>query len=229
MSGRTKSDLTATRFADDPVFEAVYDGNRLLQSGNSGPAVEQLQQALEDLGSSLPQFGSDGAFGSETKSAVEVFQRSAGLTGRQVDGIVGPTTMRSLDERLTLDHHVRTVPVVYQRDNKNWWATVATMLLSGRGDTSYGIRDALDGVGSNWGSQFGPNHGLLPAEKEPFLSAAGLVAEPPQNYSVRGLYDLLVQHGPLWLTTDEDASGGFSIHARSSPGCRATGPSRTRR
>jgi peptidoglycan hydrolase-like protein with peptidoglycan-binding domain len=214
MGVSTKRDLTAARFAGDPTFEAVYDGRQLLKNGNKGPAVEELQQALEDLGFSLPRFGADGMFGSETKSAVEAFQRGAGLTGRQVDGIVGPTTMRLLDEHVAFDHQIRGVPVVGQPSNKTCWATVATMLLSWRDSTSYEIREAMDRIDSKWGTKFGANQGLFAAEKEPFLSDAGLVAEPPQNYSVEGLYDLLVAHGPLWLTTDEDTGSGFSIHAR---------------
>lgn len=206
--------LTATRFTDEPVFEAIYDGRRLLRVGDRGPAVERLQQALVDTGFSLPRFGADGVFGSETKSAVEAFQRSAGLTGRQIDGIVGKKTIRLLDQRLTLDHHIRTVPVVAQPSHMTCWAAVATMLLSWRDGTSYGIRDAVGSNDPTWAAKFDAGSGLRPAEKEPFLSAMGLVAEPPMNYSVEGLYELLVDHGPLWLTTDENTASGFSIHAR---------------
>jgi hypothetical protein len=46
------------------------------------------------------------------------------------------------------------------------------------------------------------------------LAAAGLVAEPPHNPSVKGWFDLLRQYGPLWVTTDEQPGEGFAIHAR---------------
>ena len=94
-------DLTAPRFAGDAVLEAVYDNERLLRSGNTGPAVRKLQQALLDAGFELPRFGVDGDFGSETKAAVEAFQRASGLTGTNIDGIVGPTTMGWLDQRFS--------------------------------------------------------------------------------------------------------------------------------
>lgn len=94
-------DLTSPRFAGDTVLEAVYDNERLLQSGNNGPAVKKLQQALVDSGFPLPRFGADGKFGSETQTTVKDFQHASGLTGTDVDGVVGPTTMGWLDQRFS--------------------------------------------------------------------------------------------------------------------------------
>ena len=45
----------------------------------------------------LPKFGADGDYGSETRQAVREFQTKAGLSGAQVDGIVGPITLGLLD------------------------------------------------------------------------------------------------------------------------------------
>ena len=87
-------DLRAARFAGDLVLEACFDDERLLQFGDSGPAVAKLQQALVDAGFPLPVFGVDGLFKSETRTAVRDFQRSRGL---DPDGLVGPLTMGSLD------------------------------------------------------------------------------------------------------------------------------------
>lgn len=92
-------DLTSPRFAGDPVLEGVFDNERLLTVGSSGPAVIKVQQALVDLGHVLPKFGVDGQFGSETKQAVKDFQAASGLSGKAVDGIVGPITMGLLDTR----------------------------------------------------------------------------------------------------------------------------------
>jgi peptidoglycan hydrolase-like protein with peptidoglycan-binding domain len=58
-----------------------------------------VQEALIDLGFPLPKFGADGKFGSETKTAVINFQKDSGLSGKDVDGIIGPTTMGLLDKR----------------------------------------------------------------------------------------------------------------------------------
>ena len=93
-------DLSSPRFAGDPVLEACYDNERLLQSGDSdSAAIKKIQQALIDAGFHLDKFGADGLFGAETKVAVENFQRASGLTGHNVDGIIGPITMDLLDKR----------------------------------------------------------------------------------------------------------------------------------
>lgn len=89
-------DLSAARFAGDPVLEACFDNERVLRVGASGDAVVKLQQALVDAGFPLPKFGVDGAFGSETQAAVRAFQESAGVG---IDGVVGPATMGALDAR----------------------------------------------------------------------------------------------------------------------------------
>jgi len=92
-------DLTSPRFAGDRLLEACYDDETLLKIGASGPAVAKVQQALVDAGFPLPKFGVDGKFGSETKAAVKAFQEASGLTGDDVNGIVGPITMGLLDKR----------------------------------------------------------------------------------------------------------------------------------
>lgn len=92
-------DLTSLRFKGDPVLEACYDDERLLRKGDRGSAVEKIQQALVNAGFSLPRHGVDRKFGPETKAAVKNFQRASGLTGRDVDGIVGPITMGLFDAR----------------------------------------------------------------------------------------------------------------------------------
>ena len=89
-------DLRAARFAGDVVLEACFDDERLLAFGSRGPAVEKIQQALIDAGHPLPRFGVDGDFGSETRTAVQEFQREPGR-GLDDDGVVGPLTMAALD------------------------------------------------------------------------------------------------------------------------------------
>jgi peptidoglycan hydrolase-like protein with peptidoglycan-binding domain len=87
-------DLQSPRFAGDPVLEACFDNERLLRFGDRGPAVENIQQALIDAGFPLPEFGVDGIFLSETRGAVQDYQRANGL---DPDGMIGPMTMGSLD------------------------------------------------------------------------------------------------------------------------------------
>lgn len=63
----------------------------MLKRGSSGPAVIQLQQALQAAGFSPGAI--DGKFGPGTESAVKAYQRSKGLAA---DGIVGPLTASAL-------------------------------------------------------------------------------------------------------------------------------------
>jgi peptidoglycan hydrolase-like protein with peptidoglycan-binding domain len=64
-----------------------------LASGDSGPAVLDLQRRLASLG--YWPGAEDGTFGQGTHHAVVALQKAAGL-GR--DGIVGPATRRALDQ-----------------------------------------------------------------------------------------------------------------------------------
>jgi len=70
---------------------------RALGPPRKGPEVRKVQEALLGLGFTLPKFGADGDYGSETRQAVREFQTKAGLSGAQVDGNVGPVTLGLLD------------------------------------------------------------------------------------------------------------------------------------
>lgn len=94
------------------------------------------------------------------------------------------------------------------------WATVTTMMMEWRDNQSMSIDTAIGRVGSTWLAKFTANRGLGSSEKGMFLAAAGLMAEPPMCYSIEGWLQLLRTYGPLWVTTDEDPSADFAIHAR---------------
>lgn len=66
-----------------------YVLTRLLKKGCKGSDVKELQTALLNKGYSLPKYGADSSFGSETKTAVERLQKDFGL---KQDGIVGQQT-----------------------------------------------------------------------------------------------------------------------------------------
>ena len=76
--------------------------------GDQGDAVTTLQNSLMTLGYSLPQFGADGDFGSETEAAVIQFQTNNGL---DVNGIVGPDTWARLCELLSSSGGTESPPV----------------------------------------------------------------------------------------------------------------------
>ncbi len=88
-------DLRSPRFAGDEVLEACYDNERVLQRGDRGSSVRKVQHALIILGFPVPEVGANGIFGGETDLAVRSYQEARGL---EVDGIIGPETIGSLDE-----------------------------------------------------------------------------------------------------------------------------------
>jgi peptidoglycan hydrolase-like protein with peptidoglycan-binding domain len=67
--------------------------NPTLRFGSSGPLVQQLQQELNKLPSSLPPLAPDGLYGSKTLARVREFQSGRGLVA---DGIVGPMSWTAL-------------------------------------------------------------------------------------------------------------------------------------
>ena len=74
----------------DPEDNMTYG---TLKKGAKGPVVKYAQQLLMDHGYSLPKYGADGDYGSETVSAVKAFQKANGLTA---DGIIGKKTWEKL-------------------------------------------------------------------------------------------------------------------------------------
>ena len=74
----------------DPEDNMTYG---TLKKGAKGPVVKYAQQLLMDHGYSLPKYGADGDYGSETVSAVKAFQKANGLT---TDGIIGKKTWEKL-------------------------------------------------------------------------------------------------------------------------------------
>lgn len=86
--------LASPRLAGNSRFERVLDNRSVIEVGDRGPEVRQIQQLLIDLGFNLGGFGADGRFGAETETAVREFQRTHGLTD---DGRVGFATIDALD------------------------------------------------------------------------------------------------------------------------------------
>lgn len=80
------------RVPDTSATEYVL-GSRSLEKGSNGTDVKTLQELLIQLGYSLPKFGTDGDFGSETLTAVKAFQSKIGVKS---DGIYGTETHAAL-------------------------------------------------------------------------------------------------------------------------------------
>jgi len=63
----------------------------------SSVKIKKLQEDLLKLGYKLPKYGADGYPGRETDNAVKQLQKDAGI---KVDGIVGESTLKAIDELL---------------------------------------------------------------------------------------------------------------------------------
>jgi hypothetical protein len=97
------------------------------------------------------------------------------------------------------------------------------MMVSWRDAQSYSIADCMDAIGPEYRTKFDNDERLDSAEKSAFLMAVGLVGEQPTSYTVDGFRNLLEQYGPLWVTTDEDPTAAFAIHARIATGIYGDG------
>ena len=73
-------------------------GHPTLRLGSKGDAVREMQEKLLQAGESLPRYGADGDFGSETLAAVRSFQRKHQL---EVDGICGKNTWAMLEKLIS--------------------------------------------------------------------------------------------------------------------------------
>jgi peptidoglycan hydrolase-like protein with peptidoglycan-binding domain len=91
--------LTTPRFQRNKRIQNAANSKPSLKKGETSEGVEILQQALSDLGFSMPRSINrsglpDGIFGSETEATVKSFQARQGLT---IDGIAGKETFDRLD------------------------------------------------------------------------------------------------------------------------------------
>jgi hypothetical protein len=78
-----------------PTSNGAKAGDGILQRGDKGASVKQLQQVLRAwYPKDLAYLDIDSDFGAETESAVRFFQTKARLS---VDGIAGPATLKALN------------------------------------------------------------------------------------------------------------------------------------
>lgn len=88
--GALRSELATGIIAPVAVEPAGGSGSSgVLQRGDSGERVQDIQEVLLHLGYELPQFGADGDYGDETEAAVMAFQTDVRMAA---DGIWGPHT-----------------------------------------------------------------------------------------------------------------------------------------
>lgn len=90
---RTRSAFANRRFAGQADLAQVHAG-RALRPGTTTAGLVAVQRALNDMGFVVPG-GATGYYGAQTSQALKNFQVMAGL---EPDGVLGPKTMRALDQ-----------------------------------------------------------------------------------------------------------------------------------
>jgi len=81
----------AQAVADEQKARGIEEERATLQQGSKGEEVRQLQQRLIEL--NYLSGGADGDFGGKTRSAIELFQKEAGI---DVTGIADPATQKAI-------------------------------------------------------------------------------------------------------------------------------------
>ena len=82
-------------------------GTRTLKNGSKGTDVKAMQEFLLQLEYSLPKYGADGEFGSETETALKKFQKKVGI---KQDGIYGSETHTALMDAVADDDDGKEQP-----------------------------------------------------------------------------------------------------------------------
>lgn len=95
LMGSSSADVTPTPTPSSNTPSTPTSS--LIQKGDEGAEVKQLQENLIKLGYSCGSWGADGDFGNDTEKAVKKFQQDKGL---EVDGVVGPLTQAAITKAL---------------------------------------------------------------------------------------------------------------------------------
>lgn len=98
--------FTGGSYVRPDTAETVYTlGTRTLKNGSKGTDVKAMQGFLLQLEYSLPKYGADGEFGSETEKALKTFQRKIGI---KQDGLYGSETHQALMDAVADDDEGKT-------------------------------------------------------------------------------------------------------------------------
>ena len=222
--------LTSPRFKWSTRLQKAETNNPAIRRGARGNAIRILQQSMIDLGidpmtSSVKKYGSpDGIFGSDTRKAIEKYQRSKSLTA---DGVVGQKTMRALDVDLP-DSGPKLPPLpsssryvvpglVSARDQLRLghsnlcWAYTYTMMTSWKRQQSVFARQLIAAVGAKWLTKFDGNLALPWTETTAFYRNAGLTVEPMMSFPLSQWIQMLKWYGPLSIHGLNNSLGGGHV------------------
>lgn len=109
----------------------------------------------------------------------------------------------------SFDENWNEVEVIGQPDYTTCWATAAAMVVGWRDRVCIDVGAIQQMFGANTG--LATNAGLSPNDRQKLADALGLVAEPPQSYTVDGFRGVLENYGPAWVGIRTDDGWNHAV------------------
>ena len=153
-----------------------------------------------------------------TDAAVKAVDQGKAVKAERTDATTGQTEKVDIQSTATepvLASVRGLMPALQQDNDMACWATAATMMVSWKRAQSMPVPAVLALAGPEYVDKFNHQEGLLSSEKDAFITALGMVGEPPASYPLQTYINWVNTYGPLWVTTDAATdAGAFSPHAR---------------
>ena len=158
------------------TVQASRDGNSVLVGKGLVWGIRDDQRKVI-LGLGLP---STSATGTERRSVLR--------KGVPVEGIDNSKQARLSNTLFRQTVRVDVVPI-RQPTNNGCWATVYAMLYNWKHRSNLSITEAIQSVGKKYREYFDRDTGLPFGGEQEFVDKAGLIAEPPMNYTLNAYRD----------------------------------------
>lgn len=153
-----------------------------------------------------------------TDAAVQAANQGKSVKALNNDPITGKSEqieiLGSTDNRVLAE--VKGSIIKLKQENSNaCWATVATMMMSWKLQTTVSVETVLSMAGQEYVDKFKAGKGLFAQEKQAFISALKMSGENKGSYPLQTYIDLINTYGPLWVTTDSQLQvNNLAVHAR---------------
>lgn len=206
---------------DDKIKSAINDaqGTGVIAKGDATKLTkDHIEQMIDGGAGKRADAAAATNKNTLTDAAVKAADQGKAVKAERTDSVTGQT--EKVDIQATSADNVLAsvrgiVPALKQQYDLTCWATAATMMMSWKQGQSLAESDVMALAGADYVQKYAAGQGLLSSEKDPFISALGMVGEPPASYTVQTYIDWVNTYGPLWVTTDSSAEDGvFSPHAR---------------
>jgi N-acetyl-anhydromuramyl-L-alanine amidase AmpD len=109
----------------------------------------------------------------------------------------------------SFDENWNDVQVIGQPENYSCWATAASMVVGWRDKISIDVQALKKLFTGKTG--ISSDTGLYAHDDQKLADALGLVAAPPQCYTVEGFRQMLENYGPLWVGIHTDDGWGHAV------------------